>query len=162
MLAFLEGLAEMSAAELHRCAGGCLWLTCSTGEISSHILAEEMPCCPAALPSQMDAAEVLSGSSADFKRVRLADVPPAAAALVTGAVEVMTQPLAAKISEVPPMVRSCEQSVEMCPHGSPSAEAVAQDPATNSADSSPACDPASKLRAPSRDAGQVRLAALGL
>lgn len=58
-------------------------------------------------------------------------------------------------------MRSCEQSVEMRPHGSLSAEAVAQDPASNSADSSPACDPASKPPMPSRDAGQVRLTAPG-
>ena len=52
--------------------------------------------------------------------------------------------------------RSCEQSVEMCPHGSPSAEAAAWDPG-NSADSAPACDPARKPHAPARDAGQVHL-----
>ena len=55
---------------------------------------------------------------------------------------------------------SCEQSVEMCPHGSPSAQAVAQDPG-NSANSSPACDPAGKPRTSSREAAQVRLVFLG-
>ena len=53
-------------------------------------------------------------------------------------------------------LRSCEQSVEMCLHGSASAEAVAQEPA-NSSDSSPARALArSKHKASSRDAGQVR------
>jgi len=51
---------------------------------------------------------------------------------------------------------SCEQSVEMCPHGSPSAEAVAQD-FDNSADSSPARALARDPRTSSRDAGQVRI-----
>ena len=62
---------------------------------------------------------------------------------------VMTRP-----EHVPLHARSCEQSVEMCPHGSPSAEAVAQDPA-NSADSFPACDPARNPRTFSREAAQV-------
>ncbi len=55
---------------------------------------------------------------------------------------------------VPLHACSCEQSVEMCPHGLPSAEAVARDPA-NSADSSPASDPARNSRASSQEAAQV-------
>lgn len=61
---------------------------------------------------------------------------------------------AAGISDSP-CVRSCEQSVEMCPHGSPSAEAMAREPA-NSSDSSPARALARKHRSSSREGGQVR------
>ena len=55
---------------------------------------------------------------------------------------------------VSPFVRSCEQSVEMCLHGSPSAEAMALEP-VNSSDSSPARALARKHRGSSREGGQV-------
>ena len=51
---------------------------------------------------------------------------------------------------------SCEQSVEMCPHGSPSAEAIADDPA-NSSDSSPARALTCNQTSTYKSAGQVSI-----